>query len=392
MRNHLFAAKIDGIVSKNVLLQMDPSCPGPSCWVHTGCLTLGTVQQEANSSEEHSQTSKEANKEARNPPDLWDKSLLAKQRNQEAALAQSTSKKYESWWKRYKGFLQECEQSSQERNSESVARFLAQISEESQSLGGVNTARAALSHWFKREGHADSINPALSTQVDMVMKGIHRRFEKPTEKKAVLSAQQLEEVVKAASGGYNWENTSLPDHRLAAQLTFMYATSARYEEAREVTCGQLVFEANHCVVTFKKGKTYQYGENRTSVIADKPGGTFNPRDILTTYLLRLKSEGRGEKEDFLFPNLGGKKKRPASHPTVLSQFRKLLEKAGITDNPRKFGLHSLRRGSVTALANAGTSDHLIQKHMRVRSESTVRRYATLDVDKLCEVSKTVFQT
>ena len=51
----------------------------------------------------------------------------------------------------------------------------------------------------------------------------------------------------------------------------------------------------------------------------------------------------------------------------------------------------MRRGSVTALTQAGVSDHLVQKHMRVVSNSTVRRYATLSQEKLGQISRVVFR-
>ena len=97
----------------------------------------------------------------------------------------------------------------------------------------------------------------------------------------------------------------------------------------------------------------------------------------------------GKDEDFLFPNLV-KKGAAISYEAARDQFRKGLKAAGI-ENIEKFGLHSMRRGSVTALTQAGVSDHLVQKHMRVVSNSTVRRYATLSQEKLGKISRVVFR-
>ena len=88
----------------------------------------------------------------------------------------------------------------------------------------------------------------------------NHRFKTPTEKKEAISLAQLEKVVRAASKNYNWEDTDLPNHRLAALITLMFATAARFEEAKELKCGQLVFDKNRCVIQFRKGKTYQFGE------------------------------------------------------------------------------------------------------------------------------------
>ena len=106
---------------------------------------------------------------------------------------------------------------------------------------------------------------------DTTQSQFQTRFKIPTEKKEAISLAQLEKVVRAASKNYNWEETDLPNHWLAALITLMFATAARFEEAKELKCGQLVFDKNRCVVQFRIGKTYQFGENRTSVIEDRAG-------------------------------------------------------------------------------------------------------------------------
>ena len=97
----------------------------------------------------------------------------------------------------------------------------------------------------------------------------------------------------------------------------------------------------------------------------------------------------GKDEDFLFPILV-KKGAAILLRGSSGSVRKGLKAAGI-ENIEKFGLHSMRRGSVTALTQAGVSDHLVQKHMRVVSNSTVRRYATLSQEKLGKISRVVFR-
>ena len=373
-----------------------PKCPGAVCWVHgdflnqtfenqlgqarTGALHSNDVAVKLNQEgEEHNSTS------------LWARSLEARARDEQAALASSTAAQYKIWWSRYHEFLSKCGKEELLQTSEGTAAFLAHLAEEAKGLGGVDMAKAALSHQFKTGGLSGDKNPANSVQVDIVMRGIHRRFTQPPTKKTPTSRGQLEKVVREATDNLNWKSCKLVDFRLAAQVTFMFATAARYEEAREIKCNQLETQGGNLHILFQKGKCYQYGENRSSVIADRPDMEFNPKLLLEEYLSRLRESGQGEGNDYLFPNMSRKKsKEPASYPAVLKQFRYFLEKAGVTSDPGKFGLHSLRRGSVTTLANAGTSDHLIQKHMRVVTQDTVRRYATLDKTKMSEVSNTVF--
>ena len=366
-------------------------CPGIDCWVH------GIPQIKIQDSKQVAkktlgpQDSEEVVK-ARSGALMWKRSLEARAKDEKAALASSTASQYRGWWERYHKFLSHCSKMELLYKSEGVTAFLAHLAEESKGLGGVSTAKAALAHTFKTEGFNVVENPANSVQVKLVMRGIHRRFALPPTKKTPITLEQLEKVVRAATHNLNWNSCKLVDFRLAAQLTFMFATAARYGEAREIKCGQMSKQGNHLHILFKKGKTYQFGENRSSVIADRPGKAFNPRVLLEEYWKRLNSAGRGESDDYLFPNLGQKAKEPASYSAVLNQFKHFLKVAGVTIDLKKFGLHSMRRGSATTLANAGTPDHHIQKHMRVVTQDTVRRYATLNMDKLREVSQTVFNS
>ena len=79
-----------------------------------------------------------------------------------------------------------------------------------------------------------------------------------------------------------------------------------------------------------------------------------------------------------------------SYEAGMKQFRQFALQAGIP-NPDRFTMHSLRRGSATTAANANVSTHLVTKHMRVSSETTVRRYATVSKKVLRDISKSVFK-
>ena len=353
--------------SERLLFQTGMECPGESCWIHSGSIKVKVPE----------------------PGHLWESCKEVKNKFQEEALANSTAKNYKSWHRRYQEFLVKCGKAEKKDDPEKVATFLAHVAESAGGLGGVNMARSALSQLFKFEGFNEDKNPALSPQVNLVIKGIHRKFKKPTEKKEAISLAQLEKVIRTISKNYNWEVTDLPNHRLAALITLMFATAARFEEAKDLKCGQLVLEENRCIVQFRKGKTYQFGENRTSVIENRAGESLNPLSLIRGYVARLQVQEMGKDDDFLFPNLV-KKGAAISYEAARDQFRKGLKAAGI-ENIEKFGLHSMRRGSVTALTQAGVSDHLVQKHMRVVSNSTVRRYATLSHEKLGKISRVVFR-
>ena len=96
----------------------------------------------------------------------------------------------------------------------------------------------------------------------------------------------------------------------------------------------------------------------------------------------------GKDEDFLFPILV-KKGAAISYEAARDQFRKGLKAAGI-ENIEKFGLHSMRRGSVTALTQAGLGSPGSETHegsLQLHSQG----YATLSHEKLGKISRVVFR-
>ena len=170
----------------------------------------------------------------------------------------------------------------------------------------------------------------------------------------------------------------------------MYCTFARFEEVKQLKVQQLEFKGEDMVITFRKGKTYQFGEARKAVM---PGelqgrGRVSPVNLLRDYLARLSSI-EGNEDGWLFPGLKAKRKtwvslnEPASYASVASDFKAAVKEAGLVpSNGGDFGLHSMRRGAATEAVNAGAGEHAVMKQMRVVSISTVRRYATLSDDML----------
>ena len=116
---------------------------------------------------------------------------------------------------------------------------------------------------------------------------------------------------------------------------------------------------------------------------------INPVQVIEVYMSGLEVVS-GNKSRLLFPALASSSKgdlsldKPASYDSVLNQFKSLVGEAGLSTNPGNFGLHSMRRGGVSAAVNKGAD-----KQMRVASSSTVRRYATLDSKNLTSVSRVV---
>ena len=325
---------------------------------------------------------------------LWSRSVAAMELNVQQAVAKSTAKKYDYWWGRFCAFCRRTEVTEMPFSGHTAAVFLSHLAESATGLGGVDGARSALKHNFTRKC-PDMKCPTDGAQVILAMKGIKRRFEKPVTKKSPLTIVEFYKLVKVLTDSGNFYKVRLCQLRLAAQVTLMFTAFSRFEESSALMRSQVKLCQGDLIVTFKKGKNFQHGEARRSVIAGQPG-SFNPVTVILSYMERLGKVDKSP-DGFLFPALRSTSKgdgvlpRPASYNSVMRQFKEAVVAAGVAADPADYGLHSMRRGAVTSAINNGTSDHCVQKQMRVGSGATVRRYATLDIVSLKSASAAIFK-
>ena len=272
--------------------------------------------------------------------------------------------------------------------------FLSHLAENSEGIGGVDQARSAIRH--KHYLHFPNIvSPTESVRVDSVIKGIKRRFKKPVQKKRPLVPKDFEKLLVAITEGGKMDSIKMSVLRFAAQISIMYCTFSRYEESCALRPSDILEEEGDMVVVFPKGKQYQYGEARESVMLSVPSMEVNPVEVVKIYLRRLSE--LDNVAGLLFPSFRYSGKhlvalgKEASYDCVLNQFKSFAGKAGISGKPEDYGLHSCRRGAVTTAVNNGCDDHTVQKQMRVSSSSTVVRYASLSRKKLGKANKMLFK-
>lgn len=314
--------------------------------------------------------------------------------NLQHSVADSTAKNYEYWWERFTTF---CWQNGLEEmpfGSETAALFLWHLAEQSPGVGGVTNARAALIFYFKLK-FPDVRCPADGAEVKSVVRGVRRRFEKPTVKKAPLAPDDFYKILASATQNGNFQEVKLCQFRLAAQVALMYTTFSRYEESAVLRCSQVSKNKDDLVISFLKGKTYQHGEARCAVIASQPG-ILNPVTVILKYMDRLQTVHKAA-DGLLFPALtfsakgDGVLQKPASYRAVLKLFKAAVVESGVAADSSSYGLHSMRRGAATTAANNGASVHVIQKQMRVMTAETVKRYSSLNSDTLKTACSAVFQ-
>ena len=331
---------------------------------------------------------------ARQDSQLWSRSVAAMEENVKMSLAESTAKKYDYWWSRFNEFCRKTGAVKMPFSGRTAAVFLSHLAESAVGLGGADAARTALRHFFLVHCPASKC-PTDGPEVTLVMKGIHRRFEKPVVKKAPLTSVEFYKLLNFLTDKASFKKVRLCQLRLAAQISLMFLAFSRFEESSALKRSQVVRCQEDLAVNFLKGKNFQYGEARRSVIASQPG-LLNPVRVILAYMVRLAEVDKSS-DGFLFPALRVTTRgesvlpRPASYESVLRQFKEAVVAAGVAAEPAAYGLHSMRRGAVTSAINNGASDHAVQKSMRVASGSTVRRYATLSDGALKSASIAIFK-
>ena len=105
--------------------------------------------------------------------------LTARLTNLQSSVANSMAKNYAYWWSRFKVFCDQIDASVMPFSSETAGLFLSHLAETASGLGGVTNARAAL-NFYHSVKFPDSVSPAAGKNVGAIMKGINRRFQKPT--------------------------------------------------------------------------------------------------------------------------------------------------------------------------------------------------------------------
>ena len=279
-------------------------------------------------------------------------------------------------------------------SSFTISAFLSFKAEAGKGMGGVLQARSALRH-FHVLHFPEQKPPTDSLMVSGVIKGIRRRFQLPCRKKKPLNPKDFDMLLSCVTEKGNLGSLGFAQLRFAAQISVLYLTFARWEETAALLVKNVRFSKRFVVISYPKGKNFQFGESRKGVMVGGLGLTVDPVEVVKFYLDKL-SECSG-RDDILFPAMRAQGKKTAvlpkvaSYNAVLSQFRKFASLAGISGKPKDYGLHSFRRGAVTGAVNRGCDDHTVAKQMRVKGKDIVGTYATMSAKKLSLANTCLFK-
>lgn len=234
-------------------------------------------------------------------------------------------------------------------------------------------------------------NPVDSPIVQQIIISGRRQLHKPPVQKEPLPLETVQKVVNKFGG----PNNNLMDLRIACYISIKFSLLFRHDEMAQLKASHIseLPDGNGLSIFIPRSKTDIFREGSTTFISDTPANNYSPVSILKSYLAKCNTK-IGE-DVFVFTALSYHpkqqshiplKNKPLSYTRCRELFLDALEQIGV-DNPRNYGLHSLRSGGASHLANKGVSEELLMQHGRWKTTTAKNRYVKRDLERRLDVSK-----
>ena len=107
------------------------------------------------------------------------------------------------------------------------------------------------------------------------MKGLSRKYKNVPKKAFPISYEDLTLIFSQILGDSSLESLSFVKLRFITFILTLYSSFGRYEEVSQLKLCDVRQEESGFVLSFKKGKLYQFGESHIGVVSNLPGLAFN---------------------------------------------------------------------------------------------------------------------
>jgi site-specific recombinase XerD len=278
-----------------------------------------------------------------------------------SSKAQATRVAYASDWRDFEAWCSRHGFISIPADPENVAVYLSSLATSGRKVSTIRRRCAAIAHVHQSVGA--SVNPTSHPGVKSVLAGIARKLGSAPNKKAALTVQMLERVVR-----------KIPDNlggiRDRALLLIGFAGALRRSELVALDLEDVARHPKGIVLTLRRSKTDQAGEGKTKAI---PHG----RRLKVVAALDAWTAAAAITEGPIFRGVRGSRTLPGRLSTnQVALIIKARAKAVGLD-PKVFAGHSLRSGFVTSAADAGASLQSIADHALHTRLDTTRGYAQI---------------
>jgi integrase len=228
-------------------------------------------------------------------------------------------------------------------------------------------------------------DPVANSLVQQVLDSLRRKFAGRKIKKEIITVEILNKMLEASQ-----PLDSLKNLRMITICLVSFAGFLRFDEVIKIRFSDLKFEIFYFTIFVESSKTDQYRDG-AHVIIGKTGTDLCPFVMLQKYLQACVSLSG---DNFIFRSFAKCKagnyvlrtlNKPMTYSRTREEFLALLVSAG--QNPKNFGLHSLRSGAASAAANAGVKDRLFKRHGRWLSDRAKDGYVKDDILQRLTVSQ-----
>jgi site-specific recombinase XerD len=256
---------------------------------------------------------------------------------------------------------------------ENVAVYLSSLATSGRKVSTIRRRCAAIAHVHRTAGASD--NPSSHPGVKSVLAGITRKLGSAPAKKAALTVQMLERVVR-----------KIPDNlagiRDRALLLTGFAGALRRSELVALDVADVARHHKGIVLTLRRSKTDQAGVGKTKAIPH--GKRLKVVAALDAWLEALKNAQNNEIRTAgqnlngpIFRGVRGSRTLPGRLSTnQVALIIKARAKAVGLD-PKVFAGHSLRSGFVTSAADSGASLQSIADHAAHKKLDTTLGYVQI---------------
>ena len=297
--------------------------------------------------------------------------------------APSTIKKYSSAFLRWKKWLtQKFEVDCCPTKPLQVSLYLTFLITKSSTSAPVEEAVNAIS-WGHQIACAE--DPTQSEMVKQVLAGAKRILAHKTTKKEPITPEILSHLVDRFAG----VEADLDDVRVITWCLIGFAGFLRYSELAALRESDIRIFPQHMEIFIESSKTDQYRDGAWVVVA-RTMTKICPVKMTERYISLGEISGSPDLQFFcgIICTKNGVKLRRNEGLSYTRMRELLLEKLeAIGLNPKLYGLHSLRAGGATAVANAGVPDRLFKRHGRWCSENAKDGYVKDSLANRLSVTK-----
>ena len=247
----------------------------------------------------------------------------------------------------------------------------------------VNLAVYSIKWVHEINGYSD---PTSNAFVKNLQESAKRRAKPKTSRKDPVTPEMLIRLCKM----FETSNDLLTVRDLT-MILISFAGFLRYDEISSLLCRDITIFENHLAIKISKSKTDQYRHGDEILIAK--GSTIAcPMNMLNRYIvladINLKSD------HFLFKAVYRSNKTCAlihknKKLSYTAARASMVTKLKMVGGSANFGLHSMRSGGATQVANASSSvnNRCLKRHGRWKSDSSKDCYVSDSVEKRLEVSQ-----